>query len=175
MVCRQIPCILKYDALQRNLVSQIAAKLSERVNIIDMIFTHLSREEVIKYKSSEWDNDSMGVPEGFLRECILDYEASDVAILKLSLPLNMTYVDLQNIKGLSFLPSRCKRNSIRGFFADNTQKQRLVLSGGRILERISNDQLGFPRNIIHIPSSADSVAALQSIVDLHARRKVETM
>ncbi len=72
-----IPCILKQDALERHLESDIKKALSAHVTIVKTIPVTLSRADVLAYKSWEWQHDtSMPVPKGLFLDCILAYEAA---------------------------------------------------------------------------------------------------
>lgn len=77
-----IPCILKQDALERHLESDIKKALSAHVTIVKTIPVTLSRADVLAYKSWEWQHDtSMPVPKGLFLDCILAYEAAPVSVL----------------------------------------------------------------------------------------------
>lgn len=162
-----IPCILKSDAVERGLVPAIIKKFSEFVDVIDTQSVCFSREDVEVYKNTEWIKDPLGLPEGFFRECILEYEAADVVVLKLQPFSNISFEDLKEIKGRSFLPYKCKENSIRGFFADDTQAERLIVINHRIFEILPDGRIGFPRNLVHIPDSDASMHVLNRIIALH--------
>lgn len=162
---RIIPCIIKRDAIERGLAESICEKLGRKIPIIHKKAFHLSRDDVISYKNEEWRTDPMGTPSNDFLEYILDYEASDVIVLSLKLPPNTSFQELKEIKGTSFLPFKCSPESIRGFFSDKSQAQRLEIVNGRILERLPEGNLGFPRNIIHIPDSDESANLLWRVID----------
>lgn len=163
-----IPCILKHDAVERGLVPAIVEKLSEYADVLRIQRMCFSREDVEAYKNTEWSEDPMGFPEeGLFRECILEYEAQDVVVLKIRPFSDVSLEDLKDIKGRSFLPHKCGQNSIRGFFADPSQVGRLKIINHRIFEILPDGRVGFPRNIIHIPDSDVSVHALITIISLH--------
>lgn len=161
---RFVPCILKSDALERGIVNDIISHLSKRFVIQIAGELKLSQDDVISYKDVEWHYDKKGSPRGVLRKCILEYEAARIMVIKLYSDETITYHDLTAIKGCSFLPSRCAPNSVRGFFKDRLQDERLVSIDGITLERLPNGTIVFPRNIIHIPDCEESEARICSIL-----------
>lgn len=162
---RIIPCIIKRDAIERGLTESICEKLGRKILILHKKEFHFTRDDVIAYKNEEWRSDPMGTPSNAFLEYILDYEASDVIVLSLKLSPNTSFQELREIKGTSFLPFKCNPTSIRGFFSDKSQKHRLEIINGRILARLPDGNLGFPRNIIHIPDSDESANLLWRVID----------
>ena len=87
-----IPCILKQDALERHLESDIKKALSAHVAIVKTIPVTLSRADVLAYKSWEWQHDTlMPVPKGLFLDCILAYEAAPVSVLMIAVPPEMDF------------------------------------------------------------------------------------
>lgn len=165
-----IPCILKQDALERHLESDIKKALSAHVTIVKTMPVTLSRADVLAYKSWEWQHDtSMPVPKGLFLDCILAYEAAPVSVMMIAVPPEMDFEALRAMKGKSFLPARCDPSSIRGMFADKTQIQRLTVIDGTTYEKLPDKTLGFPRNMIHIPDSPQSAGRLTNIIRRYGR------